>query len=143
MSEEKLLTKVVFRDDGKVETLWAFDLGEMPGGRPLETRARYSVREKVVIRTHPMGIPLHSTADGGSNGASVTTLATVLSRVPNLRRDWPQASVEDVRTSGRIAEGWPSTTMRHYLGVPGSMRCAKVGQRRQERVVSLHSSETR
>ncbi len=29
MSEEKQLTKVVFRDDdGKVETLWAFDLGE-------------------------------------------------------------------------------------------------------------------
>ena len=29
MSEEKLLTKVVFRDDdGNVETLWAFDLGE-------------------------------------------------------------------------------------------------------------------
>jgi Domain of unknown function (DUF4265) len=28
MSEEKLLTKVVFRDDdGNVETLWAFDLG--------------------------------------------------------------------------------------------------------------------
>jgi hypothetical protein len=39
MSEDKLLTKVVFRDDGKVETLWASDLGEMPGGRVLETWA--------------------------------------------------------------------------------------------------------
>jgi hypothetical protein len=83
MSEEKLLTKVVFRDDGKVETLWAFDLGEMPGGRPLETRGRYSVREKVMIRTHPTEIPLHSTADGSSNEATLTTLATVLVRVPN------------------------------------------------------------
>src|SRR5215204_1331648 len=115
----------------------------MPGGRPFEIRGSYSVREKVVIRTHPMGIPLHSTADGSSNGAIVRTLATVLSRVPNLRRDWPQASVEDVRTSGRIAEGWPSTTPSHPSGVPGSMRCAKVGQRRQERVVSPHLSETR
>jgi hypothetical protein len=83
MSEDKLLTKVVFRDDGKVETLWVFDLGEMPSGRVLETRGRYSVREKVMIRTHPTEIPLHSTADGSSNGATLTTLATVLVRVPN------------------------------------------------------------
>src|SRR5215203_4113592 len=48
---------------------------------------RYSVREKVVIRTRPTGIPSHSTANGSSNGATVTTLATVLARVPNPRRD--------------------------------------------------------
>jgi hypothetical protein len=100
----------------------------MPGGRSFETRGRYSVREKVVIRTHPTGIPLHSTADGGSNGATVTTLATVLARVPNLRRDWPQANVEDVRTSGGITEGWPFTSLRYCSGVPETMRCAKVGE---------------
>jgi hypothetical protein len=38
----------------------------------------------------------------------------------------PQASVEDVRTTGRIAEGWPSTTLSHCSGVPETMRCAKV-----------------
>jgi hypothetical protein len=81
----------------------------MPGGRPLQTRARYSVREKVVIRTRPTEIPLHSTADGSSNGATVTTLATVLVRVRNLRRDgrkrvWKTcARPEALQKDGRAA----------------------------------------
>ena len=54
MSEEKQLTKVVFRDDaGKVETLWAFDLGENLYQLDNTPWYQYSVSWKDVIEAVP------------------------------------------------------------------------------------------
>jgi hypothetical protein len=89
---------------------------------------RYSVREKVMIRTHPTEIPLHSTADGSSNEATLTTLATVLVRVPNLRRDGRKRVWKTCVQPEALHKDGRALTLSHCSGVPGSMRCAKVGE---------------
>lgn len=56
MSEEKLLAKVVFRDnDGNVETLWAFDLGEDLYQLDNTPWYQYNLSWKDVIEAGPEG----------------------------------------------------------------------------------------
>ena len=76
---------------------------------------------------------------GRRHGATVPTLATVSARVPKIQKRRPRARVEDVRTTGRFAEGWTSTTPNRCRGAPGTTGREGWG----ERVVGLLPSETR